>query len=241
MTMPRTRIASLFLVAFSGLTALMVAQNPFDRTDVTQNALIMNGAVPVTDTDETDFCAVDIDLDGDMDCLVGRKLPFSTVGPRTNILLINNGTGILVDETATYTTFNNDADNTRDIISADFDNDGWPDIMVGNSEGDPTRLYLNRGNDVGGNWLGLDAPQNIMFSTGNHKFCAINYLDQNLDGMLDLYRGDYNSTHETTYCFRTRRRRRVGSTARTSFRMATRSPASRRPSTLGCPTAVSWT
>ncbi|MDF1800452.1 MAG: VCBS repeat-containing protein, partial [Planctomycetota bacterium] len=165
---------------------------------------------------EVDFAWGDLDKDGDDDLVAVRKEDFTSTGKRTNLLLMNEG-GVLVDRTAVYATAAdvpgdngfNTATNDRDVVLADFDQDGWLDVVTATtlSDGNPKhighpRIYMNLGNDGAGNWLGLrfeDArfPQFLHFGTGaaqNPRFCSVDAGDITGDGYPDLYFGDYDSS-----------------------------------------------
>jgi FG-GAP-like repeat len=194
--MPRSlsRRLGAALATIPLLAGMAVAQS-FSRTDVTNSPthLIMNGNVPKTDANEVDFLAIDIDMDGDVDVVVGRKTPFtSSVNGLQNVLLMNDGAGHLTDETATYTPFNNSFDRTREVDSGDMNNDGWPDVITFQTEDEPTKIFLNLGNDAAGNWLGLDNPINVSFGN-SFNICGGAVVDFDLDGKLDIYRVNYSS------------------------------------------------
>ncbi|MEE9394087.1 MAG: VCBS repeat-containing protein [Planctomycetota bacterium] len=195
-TIPGMTTAALSAVLIAGFFAPMTfAQGT--RTEVTSTPLhlVMNGSVAKTDQNETDFETVDIDLDGDLDVVVGRKTPFtSSVVGLPNVLLINDGAGHLTDETATYTNWNAVIDRTREVKHADMNNDGWPDIIFFNTENESTAINLNLGNDAQGNWLGMASTSTLLGATnGNFNFCGGTAFDYNLDGFMDLYRVNYSS------------------------------------------------
>ncbi len=184
---------AIALIAFGMFASFAAAQ--VTRTDVTNtpNHLTMNGLMAKTDGNETDFLSVDIDMDGDKDVIIARKTPFtSSVNPLPNVLLINDGAGHMTDETANLTQFNANVDRSREVLSGDLNNDGWPDVIVFNTENEPTKIYYNLGNNAQGIWLGLGVATNIG-STGNFNFCSGALLDYNVDGWLDIYRVDYSS------------------------------------------------
>ncbi len=85
--------------------------------------------------------AVFADLNGDgyPDLYVGNW-------NRQNDLYINNGNGTFSNMTTMSGTGCGDLHETNSVLLADFNNDGKPDLFVGNREGG-NRLFLNRGND----------------------------------------------------------------------------------------------
>jgi hypothetical protein len=165
---------------------------------------------------ETDVDWADLDQNGFVDVVVVRKQPFTSAGKRTNVLLMNYN-GVLTDMTSTFAATSSDvpgdngfltATNDRDVVISDLDNDGWLDVITATtiSDGDSKaighpRIYMNLGNDGGGNWQGLDFqnarfPQFFHFGNGsmqNPRFCSVDAGDITGNGFNDLYFGDYDS------------------------------------------------
>jgi hypothetical protein len=166
---------------------------------------------------ETDVDWADLDKNGYTDVVVVRKQPFTSVGKRTNLLLMNYS-GVLTDMTSTFANSSSDVPgdlgfnqptNDRDVVITDVDGDTWLDVVTATtiSDGDPKhighpRVYMNLGEDGSGNWLGLDFqdarfPQLLHFGNGqalNPRFCSLAAGDVNGDGSPDLYFGDYDSS-----------------------------------------------
>ncbi len=173
------------------------------------------GSVSTPDT-EVDFAWGDLDKDGDIDVIAVRKEHYTSPGRRTNILLMNEG-GILVDRTSTLATASDvpgdngflTPTNDRDVVFADFDGDGWLDVITATTLSDGLskalghpRIHMNLGNDGSGNWLGLRyeesrIPQLLHYGTGlpeNPRFCSVAAGDVTGNGLPDLYFGDYDSS-----------------------------------------------
>ena len=173
------------------------------------------GSVSETTT-EVDFAWGDLDHDGDEDVIAVRKEHFTSTGRRTNILLMNEN-GVLVDRSATLASASDvpgdtgfmTPTNDRDVVLADFDGDGWLDVITATTLGDglskalgPPRIHMNLGNDGSGNWLGLRyeesrIPQLLHYGTGNPenpRFCSVAAGDVTGNGLPDLYFGDYDSS-----------------------------------------------
>ncbi|MCH7638193.1 MAG: hypothetical protein IH855_01815, partial [Bacteroidetes bacterium] len=75
--------------------------------------------VPTNDSEEKDFAVADFDQDGWTDVVVVRKQPFSSVGPRADLLLMNEN-GTLVDRTLTYAPeFTTRLTDARDVWAGD--------------------------------------------------------------------------------------------------------------------------
>jgi len=154
-------------------------------------------SVPFNDPEEKDVTTADLDRDGDPDVVVVRKLPFSFPGPKTDLLLMNEG-GVLVERTATLAPGLLVADDARDVLAFDCNGDGWLDLVVANTFGQDPRLFLNQGEDAMGSWLGL-VERTPWFSPPfpiGPQFCAVYDGDVDNDGDADLYFSDYNNTLE---------------------------------------------
>ena len=170
-------------------------------TNEASTRLISDPAVGAGDTQEKDYAWADIDHNGFIDLVVVRKQPVTTAGGRRNVLFMNEN-GVLVDRTATFAPQMLDTTNDRDVALVDVNNDGWDDIVTAaacngcNPAGttDDSRLYLNLGNDGGGNWLGFGAPT-VLFGGGNN-FCAVAAGDIDGDGFVDLYFVSYLDNFE---------------------------------------------
>ena len=110
------------------------------------------------DDEEKDIWPADLNKDGWMDIIVVRKEPFSaaTEPPKSDLLLMNVE-GILVDMTSTLAPeFISNPSFARDIFVVDVDGDGWDDVVVVNTFDQQPMLYMNKGEDNDGTWLGLE-------------------------------------------------------------------------------------
>ena len=209
----RLALGGLALSALS-LSASAQFNNQWLTFSKDQSKLGMASNAVSNSQNEVDFAWGDLDKNGFTDLVVVRKHPFTNSTPRTNLLLMNEG-GVLQDRTAQFATASTvpggngflTLTNDRDVVLTDVDNDSWLDVVTaptlsdGKSKiiGHP-RIYMNLGDDGGGNWQGLrfeDARSPQMFTTGgnpnNPRFCSVAAGDVTGDGFDDLYFGDYDS------------------------------------------------
>lgn len=195
-----------------------------DFVNETGSRLIADADIGENDGEEKDYSWGDLNNDGWIDLVVMRKQPFTSSGRRVNVLLMNEK-GVLVDRTAEYAT---DSDvpgdngfqtptNDRDSQVIDVNNDGWLDVVTAPtlSDGQPKhishpRIYINKGEDAGGNWQGLRyessrIPQ--LEGIAGHgephapRFCSVGAGDVTGDGYADLYFGDYDQGGGQTFDF----------------------------------------
>ncbi|MEP1093898.1 MAG: VCBS repeat-containing protein [Cyclobacteriaceae bacterium] len=162
----------LMIPAVALLIQVSCAQEPdikLPYQDVTSTHLISNGLGSNT----MDAAVVDIDKDGDLDVILAMEYV-------ENILLINDGTGRLVDESKDR--FPRVRHDSEDIAVADFDNDGDLDVIFVSEDDQVNEYYENIGNAhfkaVGNRW-------NVQ-GTSN----SVESSDLNGDGNIDLVIGN---------------------------------------------------
>ena len=191
------------LAAPLGLAALLpapsTAQDWITFVDETATRLSADAAVGTGDSEEKDMAIGDFDRDCDTDLVVVRKTPFTNPGARRAVLFMNEN-GVLTDRSATLAPAFLDVSDDRDVQVGDLDNDGWPDIVTAGTFGWAPRVLMNRGRDVGGNWLGFEyTASRIPSFPIPPNFCSVAIGDVTGDGYADLYFVNYviNSPNET--------------------------------------------
>ncbi|MEE2972373.1 MAG: FG-GAP-like repeat-containing protein [Planctomycetota bacterium] len=216
------RIGSRVQTGFGLMASIAVASTAnaqwADFVESTDSRLVLDPLYAVNDNIEKDFAWADFDRDGWIDLAIVRKFPGSIEGGARNLLLMNEA-GVLVDRTDAYASLSDvvgdngflSLTNDRDVKVADFDNDGWPDLVTSTTMSDDKtarigqpRIYMNLGEDIDGNWLGFrfedDRIPELRAKNGsaaNPRACAIDVGDLNNDGYDDLYFVDYD-TPETS-------------------------------------------
>jgi hypothetical protein len=173
-------------------------------------------------TDEKHFAYGDFNNDGWTDLVMVCKSQCSTPGMRRGYLMMNEG-GVLVDRTAQYGMDSDfpgsmgllDLVDSRKAVAVDVNHDGLLDLVtcatnLGTESGNPKyishpRVYINKGFDVGGNWLGFRYEESRIPTllgangqTAAPRFCSIAAGDVTGDGAPDLYAVQYHDT-ETGY------------------------------------------
>ena len=207
------------LTLLAGLAITASASGQWaDYIEATDSRLVIDSLYSVNDNIEKDFAWADFDQNGWIDMVIVRKFPGSIEGGAKNILLMNEG-GVLVDSTDQYATASDtpgdngffSLTNDRDVKVADFDNDGWLDLVTSTTMSDnqsarigQPRIYMNLGVDGKGNWQGFRFEEDRIpelfaknGSAANPRACAIDVGDLNGDGYADFYFVDYD-TPETS-------------------------------------------
>jgi ASPIC/UnbV protein/VCBS repeat protein/flagellar hook capping protein FlgD len=100
--------------------------------------------------------------------------------------LLRNDGGVFTDVTGVAGTVGGTA--TWAAEWGDFDNDGWPDLFIADSEG-ADFLYKNLGNGVFSDVAEAKGVASIAEGTG------ANFADYDLDGDLDLYVANFNTAN----------------------------------------------
>jgi len=209
-------LAAGAVALFLGAQASAQVNNQWVSFTKDNSHLTVPGTV-LTDTNtQVVFRTGDFDKDGWDDVVAVRKSQASQVSPRPNFLLMNVN-GVLTDKTAQFATATdvvgdngfNTSTNDREVAIADVNGDTWLDLVtcVSLSDGKPKnlshpRVYINLGEDGGGNWLGFryeNARINQLLVAGTGlavapRFCGMGLKDVTGDGAPDVYFVDYDGT-----------------------------------------------
>lgn len=185
------------------LSALALAFGPpagavdwVDYIEVTGARMSADAAVGIDDTMEKDLAAGDVDRDGDVDLLVVRKVPFSNPGGKRNVLFMNEN-GVLTDRTSTLAADMLDETDDRDLVLVDINGDDWLDVVTATTFDEQPRVYINRGNNLAGEWRGFTlGVGRLPTFVPAPQFCAIAAGDVNGDDFPDIYLVDYDNNLE---------------------------------------------
>jgi hypothetical protein len=100
---------------------------------------------------------------------------------------VGNGDGTFVDVTEAAGLWEKDPNPCYGVTWADFNNDGWQDIWVGNYQLNPNYLYQNKGNGTFVDMApALNADQDDLGEWGGHSYGG-DFGDFDNDGDMDLF------------------------------------------------------
>jgi hypothetical protein len=119
----------------------------------------------------------DVDKDGDLDVVLANH--------GANKLYLNNDNGTF----AVGTAIGSDMDNTRAIVLADINNDGWLDVVAGN-EYQTNKLYWNTGSGT----FFETTTSGIAIGSDADNTWSISLTDMDRDGDLDVVVGNSDNT-----------------------------------------------
>jgi hypothetical protein len=143
-----------------------------------------------TATDNAAAIWADYDNDGWLDCYLTTNVSATGSG-RPDALFHNNQDGTFTDVSAAAG-MSGDSDISVPAAWADYDNDGWLDLLVGNLERDPF-LYHNNGN---GTFTDVAYGSGL---EGVYQRNAAVWADIDLDGRLDLFQAE--ASHSWSHLF----------------------------------------
>jgi hypothetical protein len=149
----------------------------------------------------------DYDLDGDLDLFVPGYLDFNAANPEfktceyrgiqvnacgplgykgsPDTLYRNNGDGTFTDVTRAAKVEDKKLYFGFQAVFEDFDNDGWPDLFVGN-DSNPNYLYRNKKD---GTFEETGVPSGVAFSGDGKEMSSMGIAvgDYDSDGRMDLF------------------------------------------------------
>lgn len=140
--------------------------------------------LPPNDGETREADTADVDGDGDLDIILGN-VSFSTSRSPQNLLLLNDGSGVFVDSTATNLASLVNQSNSFTIRFFDIDSDGDADILSPQNQlgqGGDIEVWLNDGSG-----LFTSATSSPFTTPPNGSTFDIEVIDVNADGRDDLY------------------------------------------------------
>ncbi len=174
----------LFLVVYILTWCSSDTPNQTDKPSDTGNTALFKNVTTThlkssfTNDNTMDGQAYDIDQDGDIDMILAMEF-------RRNRILINNGEGILTDETDKR--FPDLTHDSEDIAIADFDQDGDPDIIFVSEDDQVNEYYRNTGQGF------FEAMGNVLPVTGISN--TVETYDFNNDDFPDLIIGNQGQNY----------------------------------------------
>ncbi|MBD3370200.1 hypothetical protein GF402_07555 [Candidatus Fermentibacteria bacterium] len=174
------------ITAGSGITGSVICSADFDNDGNADLLTLTGSGCSVLYNDGTGkfsasqattgsyWCGVclDYDLDGDQDIYLG------TYGSDPNVLLRNDGSSFQ-DVTASAGVEWNGG--TSGITSGDYNNDGYPDLYLGNTSSPGCKLFENQGDGT------FDDVTSAAGVTGHTDTRTPSFVDYNNDGWLDIF------------------------------------------------------
>jgi enediyne biosynthesis protein E4 len=167
-------------------------------------------------------CAfVDYDRDGKLDLFVANYIdldlataPVPESGPclykgimvacgppglkgGTNLLFHNNGDGTFTDVSESAGILNANGTYGLGVLTADFDNDGWPDIYVANDSA-PSALYQNKKNGKFED-IAIEAGCALSPDGKPQAGMGVSAADYDLDGNLDIVKTNFAGDTPSLY------------------------------------------
>ena len=130
----------------------------------------------------------DYNNDGFLDILILRGAWMGPLGKHPNSLLRNNGDNTFTDVTIEAGLLSYHP--TQTATWADFDNDGWIDLFIGNESDqeniNPSEFYRNNGD---GTFSNLTTSAGLTVSTDEEPYYikGVTSADYNNDGWMDIY------------------------------------------------------
>ena len=114
-----------------------------------------------------------------------------------NILYHNNGDGTFTDVSESSGILNTDGTYALGVLTADFDNDGWPDIYVANDSA-PAALYQNKKNGKFQD-IAIEAGCALSANGKTQAGMGVSAADYDLDGNLDIIKTNFAGDTPSLY------------------------------------------
>ena len=174
----------LDLIVVSGGNEYKDGQELQPRLYLNKNGLFEKDTQQFININASQVVAVDIDKDNDLDIVISSDmLPWQYGKTPVQYIFENDSNGTFTDITSTAAPEFMDAGNVKDMVWADLDNNGYPDLIaVGHWM--PVKIFMNSGGK-------LTLRKDPGLERTNGWWYSVEAADFDLDGDIDIVAGNF--------------------------------------------------